>query len=175
MLRTHCVLHLYQILFLDKVPDYAAVNESVEFVKKLQGQKHADQTNAVLRNIIRNKDGIRYLNPEEDLIGYFSAYYSHPSWMVKRWVNRYGKDDTEKLLIANNNKPTMTLRVNGLVTDKNELMKLLDSVNLKFTEGKYHSEFIHLNNLTNIADWEYFGKGYFSIQDESTGFPCKIT
>ena len=51
---------LYQILFLDKVPDYAAVNEAVDFVKKLQGQKSADLTNAVLRNIIRSKDTIRY-------------------------------------------------------------------------------------------------------------------
>ena len=165
---------LYQILFLDKVPDYAAVNESVDFVKKLQGQKHADQTNAVLRNIIRNKDNIRYMNPEEDLVGYLSAYYSHPSWMVKRWINRFGKDDTEKLLIANNNKPSMSLRVNGLVTTKEELIRLLNQVDLKFAESKFHPEFIRLNNLTNIADWEYFKKGYFSIQDESTGYPVKL-
>ena len=165
---------LYQILFLDKVPDYAAVNEAVEFVKKLQGQKHADQTNAVLRNIIRSKDGIRYPDPGEDLVGYFSAYYSHPSWMVKRWVARFGKEETEKLLIANNSKPTMTLRINGLVTTKDELIKLLDSVDLKFTESKFLPEFIRLNNLTNIADWQYFQKGYFTIQDESTGFPVKL-
>lgn len=165
---------LYQILFLDKVPDYAAVNEAVDFVKKLQGQKHADQTNAILRNIIRNKDTIRYPDPEEDLIAYFSAYYSHPTWMVKRWIARFGKEETEKLLIANNNKPTLTLRTNGLVTNKEELIKLLKSVDLKFTESKFLPEFIRLNNLTNIADWEYFQKGYFTIQDESTGFPVKL-
>lgn len=165
---------LYQILFLDKVPDYAAVNESVEFVKKLQGQKHADQTNAVLRNIIRNKEQIRYPNPEEDIVGYYSSYYSHPTWMVKRWVNRFGNEETEKLLIANNNKPTMTLRVNNLVTNKDELKKLLDSVGLKYSDSRYLGEFIHLANLSNIMDWEYFQKGYFSIQDESTGFPVKL-
>jgi 16S rRNA (cytosine967-C5)-methyltransferase len=165
---------LYQILFLDKVPDYAAVNEAVEFVKKLQGQKYADQTNAILRNIIRSKDNIRYPDPEEDLIAYLSAYYSHPTWMVKRWVARYGKEETEKLLIANNNKPSLTLRVNNLISSKQELMKLLTSVDLKFTESKLLDEFIRLNNLTNIADWEYFQKGYFTIQDESTGMPVKL-
>ena len=67
---------LYQILFLDRVPDYAAVNEAVDFVKKLQGEKPAGLTNAVLRNIIRNKDGIRYPNPDEDIIGYLSALSS---------------------------------------------------------------------------------------------------
>lgn len=165
---------LYQILFLDKIPDYAAVYEAVEFVKKLQGQKYADLANAVLRNIIRNKEGIRYPNPEEDLIAYLSAYYSHPSWMVKRWVNRFGRENTEKLLIANNNKPILSLRVNNLVTTKEELKSLLDSVELKYTESKILPEFIRLNNLTNITDWEYFQKGYFSVQDESTGLPVKF-
>ncbi|MBU1099859.1 MAG: 16S rRNA (cytosine(967)-C(5))-methyltransferase RsmB [Bacteroidetes bacterium] len=165
---------LYQILFLDKVPEYAAVNEAVDFVKRLQGKKSADLTNAVLRNIIRSKNQIRYPDRKEDLIGYFSAYYSHPSWLVKRWINRYGEKFTEEFLIANNNKPSLTLRVNSIKTSKDELKKLLNDVDLKFTEAKYLPEFIRLNNLTNIVDWEYFQKGYFSIQDESTGFPCKI-
>jgi 16S rRNA (cytosine967-C5)-methyltransferase len=165
---------LYQILFLDKIPDYAAVNESVEFVKKLQGQKYADIANAVLRNIIRSKDGIRYPNPEEDLVGYLSAYYSHPNWIVKRWLSRFGQEETEKLLIANNNKPIITLRVNGIVTNKIEFLDLLKSVDLKFSESKYLEQFIRLNILTNIADWEFFQKGYFSLQDESTGFPVLL-
>jgi len=165
---------LYQILFLDKVPDYAAVNEAVEFVKKLQGQKYADLANAVLRNIIRSKESIRYPNPDEDLVAYLSAYYSHPTWMVKRWLKRFGREETEKLLIANNSKPVMALRVNNIVTNKEELKSLLDSVELKYTESKILPEFIRLNNLTNITDWEYFQKGYFSVQDESTGLPVKL-
>lgn len=165
---------LYQILFLDKVPEYAAVNEAVEFVKKLQGQKPADITNGVLRNIIRSKDSIRYPDPNEDIIAYFSAYYSHPSWMVKRWITRYGKDETEKLLISNNNKPILTIRVNGLVSNYEEMNSLLNSVDLKFTNGKFLPEFIRLNVLSNITDWEYFHKGYFTVQDESTGLPIKL-
>lgn len=165
---------LYQILFLEKVPDYAAVNEAVEFVKKLQGQAAADLTNAILRNIIRNKEGIRYPNPEEDVNAYLSAYFSHPTWLVKRWLARFGKDDTEKLLIANNNKPSLTIRINNLVTNPTEMKSLLNSVELKSSEGKYLKEFIRMNALTNITDWEYFTKGYFSVQDESTGFPIKL-
>lgn len=164
---------LYQILFLDRVPHHAAVNESVEFVKKLQGEKSANLTNAVLRNIIRNKNGIRYPNREEDPVGYLSAYFSHPSWMVKRWIARYGEHETEKLLIANNNKPLHTLRVNKIRTSVDQLKSLLKSVNLSYTEGKYLAEYLQLNVLTNITSWEYFQKGYFSIQDESTGFSCK--
>ncbi|KAF0139642.1 MAG: Ribosomal RNA small subunit methyltransferase B [Stygiobacter sp.] len=165
---------LYQILFLDKVPDYAAVNEAVEFVKKLQGQAAADLTNAVLRNIIRNKENIRYPNPDEDINNYLSAYFSHPTWLVKRWLARFGREETEKLLIANNNKPNLTIRVNNLLTNPTEMKSLLNSVELKFSEGKFLKEFIRMNSLTNITDWEYFAKGYFSIQDESTGFPIKL-
>ncbi len=165
---------LYQIMFLDKVPDYAAVNEAVEFVKRLQGKKPADLTNAVLRNIIRSKDGIRYPDSEEDLIGYLVAYYSHPGWLVKRWVNKFGQAFTEELMKANNNKPTLMLRVNKLKTSDEELKKLLTQVNLEYSSGRYMDEFIRMNSLSNITDWEFFKKGYFAIQDESTGMSCHL-
>ncbi len=165
---------LYQILFLDRVPDYAVVNEAVEFVKKLQGQKPADLTNAILRNIVKNKNGIRYPNPEEDIVGYLSAYYSHPSWMVKRYVKRFGRENTEKLLYANNEKPFLTLKINAVKTNPQEFRSLLEAVNLRFAPGKYLPEFFKLQNLTNITAWEYFAKGYFNIQDESAGLACKL-
>ncbi len=165
---------LYQILFLDRVPDHASVNEAVEFVKKLQGQKPADLTNAILRNIIRSKNGIRYPNPEDDLVGYLTAYYSHPSWMVKRYLARFGRENTEKLLNANNEKPYLTLKINTLKTNPEEFKKLLNSVNLKFNQGKYLPEFFKLQNLTNITAWEYYGEGYFNVQDESAGLACRF-
>jgi 16S rRNA (cytosine967-C5)-methyltransferase len=165
---------LYQILFLDRVPDHAAVNEAVEFVKRLQGQKPADLTNAILRNIIRCKNGIRYPDPEEDLAGYLAAFYSHPSWMVKRYLARFGREATEKLLNANNEKPFLTLRINALKVQPDEFRKLLQSVNLRYTPGRYLPEFFKLQNLTNITAWEYFTEGYFNIQDESAGLACRL-
>ena len=165
---------LYQILFLDRVPDYAAVNEAVEFVKKLQGAKPAGLTNAVLRNIIRNKDGIRYPNPNDDIIGYLSAYYSHPSWMVKRYLERFGREETEELLNANNEKPYLTLRLNAVRSQPEEFKSLLDSVHLRYNVGRYLAEFFKLQNLTNITSWEYFTRGYFNIQDESAGLACRL-
>jgi 16S rRNA (cytosine967-C5)-methyltransferase len=165
---------LYQILFLDRIPDHAAVNEAVEFVKRLQGQKPADLTNAILRNIIRSKNSIRYPDPEEDLIGYLSAYYSHPSWMVKRYVERFGREATEKLLTANNEKPYLTLRVNAIKTNVSQFKSLLESVNLKYKPGRFLNEFVQLQNLTNITAWEYYSKGYFNVQDESAGLACRL-
>jgi 16S rRNA (cytosine967-C5)-methyltransferase len=165
---------LYQIMFLDRIPDHAAVNEAVEFVKKLQGQKPADLTNAILRNIIRTKHAIRYPDPEEDLPGYITAFYSHPSWMVKRYLARFGREDTEKLLETNNERPQLTLKVNTVKTTPDEFKKLLSSVGLKYTSGKYLPEFIRLHNLSNITQWEYFNEGYFDIQDESAGLAVRL-
>jgi 16S rRNA (cytosine967-C5)-methyltransferase len=155
---------LYQILFLDKIPDHAAVNEAVEFVKRLQGQKPADLT----------KNSIRYPDPKEDLVGYLSAYYSHPSWMVKRWLNRFGQEGVEKLLNSNNEKPYLTLKINPLKVTPDEFSRLLSNVNLRYTQGKYIPEFFKLHNLTNITAWEYFTEGYFYIQDESAGIACRM-
>ena len=121
------------------MPDYAAVNEVVEFVKKLQGQKPADLVNAVLRNIIRSKNAIRYPDPGEDLLGILAAYYSHPSWMVKRYLARFGREDTEKLLAVNNEKPYLTLRINALKTKPDEFKHLLESVGLKYHQGALSS------------------------------------
>jgi 16S rRNA (cytosine967-C5)-methyltransferase len=165
---------LYQVMFLDRVPDYAAVNEVVEFVKRLQGQKPADLVNAVLRNIIRSKNAIRYPEPEEDLTGYLAAYYSHPSWLVKRYVQRFGREETEKLLFTNNEKPFLTLRINALKTKPDDFKQLLESVHLNYRQGVYLPEFFKLQNLTNITAWEYYSKGFFNIQDESAGLACRL-
>ncbi|MBE2281626.1 MAG: 16S rRNA (cytosine(967)-C(5))-methyltransferase RsmB [Ignavibacteriaceae bacterium] len=165
---------LYQVMFLDKVPEYAIVNEAVDFVKKLQGQKRADITNAVLRNIIRSKHQLRYPDPDENLLGYLVAYYSHPAWLVKRWLERYGRQNAESLMHANNERPYLTLKMNNLKVSEGEFESLLDSVGLKFTKGVFLKEYYKLNNLTNIKNWQYFQEGYFNVQDESAGIACKL-
>ena len=165
---------LYQIMFLDKVPEYAAVNEAVEFVKKLQGQKPADITNAILRNILKSKDNLRYPDPVQDEIGYLTTFYSHPTWIIKRWLPRFGREATEALLAANNERPVLTLRVNTKKVSQQDFENLLSSVNLKFIKGRYYPEFLKLTNLSNITQWQYFTEGYFNIQDESAGLACRL-
>ncbi len=165
---------VYQILFLDKIPDYAIVNDAVEYVKHFQGQKAANLTNAVLRNIIRSKNKISFPSPADDPVYYISNYYSHPVWLVKRWVRRYGKKFAEKLAIANNEKPLLTIRVNNLKSSPEAIKKLLKEKNTDFTEGKYLPGYFNLNVSTGVTDWEEFKKGFFTIQDESTGLPCYL-
>ena len=165
---------LYQIMFLDKVPHHAAVNEAVEFVKRIRGDKAGNLVNAVLRNIIRNLDGIHYPDVTIDAAQYLAVMYSHPVWAVRRWMNRFGFAETEKLLQANNERPTLSLRINTSKTTVERFLELLATQNVVFEKSKHLGNFVKTSNLSNISQTEMFRKGYFSVQDESAGLACQL-
>ncbi len=163
---------LYQILFLDRVPHHAAVNEAVEFIKKIRGEKPANLVNAVLRNIIRSLDAIRYPDPAQELVQYLSAYYSHPSWIVKRWLARFEREETEKLLAANNDIPELTLRINRLKIDPVKFLGMLDSHGISYHGSAFFDYVIKVPSLAGISQMDLFRMGYFSVHDESAVLPC---
>lgn len=165
---------LYQILFLDRIPHAAAVNEAVEFVKRIRGEKPAGLVNAVLRNIIRNMEGIRYPDRAEDELQYLSVVYSHPYWMVKRWMRRFGYDDTQKLLIANNERPELSLRINKLKISPGEFLTLLEQQQIQFKGSEHIDYFVKVKTLSKIGQMDLFRNGMFTIQDESAAFPCLL-
>ena len=165
---------LYQIMFLDKVPHHAAVNEAVEFVKRIRGEKAANLVNAVLRNIIRNIDGIHYPDVTIDAGQYLAVMYSHPLWVVRRWMNRFGYAETEKLLQSNNERPTLSLRINTSKITVEKFLELLTSQNVAFEKSKYLHNFIKTSSLSNVSQTELFRRGYFSVQDESAGIACQL-
>jgi 16S rRNA (cytosine967-C5)-methyltransferase len=165
---------LYQILFLDKVPHSAAVNESVEFIKRLRGQKVADLVNGVLRNIVRNLENIRYPDANEDKIQHLAVVESHPSWMVKRWVARFGYDEAKKLLAANNERPDLTLRVNRLKIDFNYFLSQLDVHQIQFSRSEYLDFFVRVKHMAGIGGSDMFRQGFFVVQDESAGLAVQL-
>lgn len=165
---------LYQILFLDRLPHYAAVNEAVEFVKRLRNDKAAGLVNAVLRNIIRNLQNLQWPKAEEDILQYLSINYSHPLWLVKRWLNRFGKEETEKLLIANNEIPSLMLRVNKVKIQPSEFLSILDQNQIQYQGSSFLDYFIKVKSLSGIAQLDIFQKGLFSIQDESAALPVLL-
>ena len=164
---------IYQILFLDRVPDSAICNESVKLTKKYANQRTANFVNGVLRNIIRNKDNIGF--PKEDnLLEYLSIKYSHPLWLVDLWLNSYGAEFTKELLKSNNKVPPLTIRVNKLKTSKEDLLNLLDLSNISWNMGLYNNEAISIKGISSLENLDLFKKGYFQIQDESSMLASKI-
>ena len=165
---------LYQILFLDRIPHAAAVNEGVEFIKRIRGDKPAGLVNAVLRNVIRNIEGIRYPDKAEDEVQYLAVVYSHPHWMVKRWLKRFGYDETQKLLIAQNERPSLSLRINKLKTDPGYVLSQLDQQGIQYVGSSYIDYFVKVKGLSKIGQMELFRKGMFTIQDESAALPSLL-
>jgi 16S rRNA (cytosine967-C5)-methyltransferase len=165
---------LYQILFLDRVPHAAAVNEGVEFVKRIRGDKPAGLVNAVLRNIIRNIEGIRYPERTEDEVQYLAVTGSHPYWLVKRWMRRFGFDETQKLLAANNERPELSLRINKLKVAPAQFLTLLEQQQIAFHGSKHIDYFVKVKSLSRIGQMDLFRNGMFTIQDESAALPCLL-
>ena len=165
---------LYQILFLDRIPHAAAVNEGVEFIKRIRGEKPAGLVNAVLRNIIRNIDGIRYPAPEDDPVQYLAVYYSHPHWMVRRWVARFGVEETTKLLIAANERPPLTLRINRLKIEPGAFLRQLEQLGITYTGSSRVAWFVRVKALARIGQMDLFRSGMFTVQDESAALPILL-
>jgi len=165
---------LYQLLFLHRIPHSAAVNEAVEFVNKQRGQKAADMVNAILRNIIRNIEGLRYPEADQDLSHHLAVVYSHPIWMVRRWLKRHGEKNTRLLLEALNQRGEITLRINPLKIDIDHFLEILQKNNVTTTRSTYLPSFVKVRNLASVSDSDHYLKGYFTIQDESAGLAVQL-
>jgi 16S rRNA (cytosine967-C5)-methyltransferase len=158
----------YQIMFLKKIPDYAAINESVEVVKKLQGEKTAGIVNGVLRNLARNLDNIRYPKRDNDPIYYLSVMESHPRWLVRRWVDQFGEESAEVILQANNRRPYVPVRINTLQTTAEEVEAFFHEEDLRYIKSEYTDRsYILKSPRMDITQTELFKSGKITIQDPS--------
>lgn len=162
---------IYQIVFLD-ISDYASVNETVNLAKKYD-KKSSGFVNAILRNLIRNKDEILKIDAENENM-YYSIKYSYSPWMIKTFIKDFGKEFTEDLLEANNEKPNLYIRVNTLKITREELMKELDKISIKSYKVNDIEEALRVENLKNIENNDLFKKGFFTIQDISSMIVGKV-
>lgn len=166
---------LYQIMFLDRVPASAAIDESVEMVKRKQGRKTAGLVNGVLRNISRNVKNIRYPKEFDDRAFYISVMESHAKWMVFRWMERWGENDTVKLLRANNKIPFTSYRVNILKTSVEEIKIRLYEMGVNYNFSPFiDTSFKNLTRNIDLTRSELFQNGLITIQDTSASLIGKL-
>lgn len=170
--RIFLEMGIYQILFLDSVSDYAAVNETVNLVNEFD-KKSSGFVNAILRNVIRQKETIAKVDITDNIM-YLSTKYSYKPWMIKNWVEKFGQEFTEDLLDANNEKPSIYIRVNTLKTTREELMSKLSDMNIKCFKVSTLEEAIRVENLKNIENNKLFKDGLFTVQDISSMIVGKI-
>jgi 16S rRNA (cytosine967-C5)-methyltransferase len=162
-------LGLYQLLYLKSVPDHAAVNESVELAKGYGYKGASGLVNAVLRRAIRSGGEIPYPDIQANPVGHISARYSHPKWLVKRWIGRYGVDETIQLCSANNLRPPLYLRTNILKTSRDELMRSLQEEGASVIASDNLPESVELTELSSpMNELSAYKLGWFQVQDESS-------
>lgn len=152
---------IYQMYFLDKVPDYSIVDESVNLAKIYGNRGSISFTNGILRSISK-KDAPQI--KIEDSIDNLSTFYSHPKFYTEYFYNNYGEEFTKKLLKANNEMPPFTIRVNTLKTSKSDLMSNLKELGFEIEETVYEYA-LNILNPKGIIDTKYFEEGHFYVQD----------
>ena len=165
---------VYQLFFMDRVPDSAAINEAVKLAKKRGFTGLSGFVNGVLRNIARNKDSISLPNKDEDLVKYFEIKYSMPGELVKHFIDEYGEDKAEEIFEVFEKKQPITARVNIYKNSKDEIVKKLTGEEVKVSTDTVFPESIKILELDSLNFLESFEEGDFVIQDESSQFIGKI-
>lgn len=164
-----CLLRmsLYQLLYLDKIPDHALVHEAVNIAKKRGHQGISGMVNGVLRNILRNKESLQ-LSPALSPLERIALEHSHPEWLVKRWIEQFGIEITEQMCRANNIPPHGSIRVNRLKNNRDDLLRRLRDSGKEAELSVVSPYGILLIGEGNPARLPEFGRGEITIQDESS-------
>ncbi|WP_280146028.1 16S rRNA (cytosine(967)-C(5))-methyltransferase RsmB [Bacillus amyloliquefaciens] len=158
-------LSAYQMEYLEKIPDRAAIHEAVEIAKKHGHKGIASFVNGILRSLQR--EGAPSFAEIEDPVLRLSTETSHPEWLVKEWVEAYGFEAAEKICRIHLVPPKQTLRVNQIKADKETLLNEMENAGLEAEGGDLSPDAIKLLK-GNIASTEFFQNGQVSIQDESS-------
>lgn len=165
---------IYQISFMDKVPQSAAVNESVKLAKKYGNVGAAKYVNAILRNYCRKMDVINYPEKDSDIVKYLSVMNSYPEWIVKTLIDDFGKEFTEDYLSASNGIAPLSVRVNKLRADKNSLKESLSEKGIEVSEGIYLDDALMLRGVSGIENLQEYKDGYLTVQDESSMIAARV-
>ena len=155
-------LGVYQLMFMGSVPAYAAIAQTVELAKRRHGLGASKLVNAVLRRTDRERDQLATA-PPADAIDALALRYSHPRWLISRWVERWGEQDTERLLTLNNAEAPIVIRPFGIVREQLEAM--LEEAGVHIAEAPYARNSIAISGGTTFTELGAFKKGLFFVQD----------
>ena len=164
--KTILQMGLYQLIFMNSVPQYAAVNETVKLAMKYVVGREAF-VNGVLRGYLRKKDKIVFPDEKKNPVEYLSVKYSYAKWIVKQWIEQYGIEKAEELLKAGNETPELSLRTNVSLITRDELKKRLAAQGIEVTSGRLSDRCIFAKG-SDILSTPEFKEGLFSVQDEAS-------
>jgi 16S rRNA (cytosine967-C5)-methyltransferase len=168
-------LSAYQLLYLDRIPAHAAVNEAVTIAKRRGHAGISGMVNGVLRSLDRNR---AELTPSAiqlaDPIATVALRHSYPEWLVRRWADVYGIDGAEAICEAGNRSPHASIRVNALQGGREELLEQLKAEGLQAEPSALAPAGIIVESGGNLADLDGFRTGRWSLQDESSMLVAEV-
>lgn len=158
----------YQIYYMDKIPDSAAVNEAVTLAKAAGKGKAAGFVNGLLRSLLRQKGTAVFPPQRQNRLQQLSVRNSCPVWMLQMWESTYGEQVTRELLEVSFCRPPLFARVNSLRTTKEELIRLLAEEGVQAVPVPFLPNALELTNTGAVAQGTCFQNGLFHIQDTSS-------
>ena len=158
----------YELLFLDRVPAYATVNELVELARKRAGPGKAKLVNAVLRRIADREPEAWSPPPSSGRMADASARVSHPSWLVRMWRDQFGAEESRLLMEANNEEAPLVLRANGRRIGRDELVRRLRSRGVDARPGAWSPLAVRLRGAASPGVLPEFREGLCQVQGEAS-------
>lgn len=164
-----CILRsaVYQLKYMDSVPNSAACNEAVKLATKKGFASLKGFVNGVLRSIERNLDQITYPK-EENLFDYLSVKYSMPEWILNKWLTQYDRETVETMLADFQAEKPTTIRMNRNVMSKEMLIESLEKQGVHVENHPYHDDALWISSYDYLADLDSFQEGAFHVQDISS-------
>ncbi|MBR4983001.1 MAG: 16S rRNA (cytosine(967)-C(5))-methyltransferase RsmB [Lachnospiraceae bacterium] len=170
LIRALMRMSVYQILYMDSIPDSAVCNEAVKLAALHKFTSLKGFVNGVLRNIVRNKENISYPEKEKDLMKYLSITYSLPEWMVEHFLKEHGKEKTEKICKGLLQERPVTVRIKESLTakEKQQLLERWKQQGIEINEHPYLPYAYVLEKTEGIKNMAGFEEGMFAVQDVSS-------
>ena len=159
---------VYQLKYMDKVPDSAACNESVELAKRFGHAGVAKFVNGVMRTMVREPEKGAFPEGKGNATVQLALTEQHPEWLVRRWIKEFGYDEAAKLCAFNNQQAPLSVRANTLKTNRSELMLQLISVGVDCQQSVFTPEGVIINSHGSLDDLQVLQDGYCQVQDESS-------
>lgn len=168
VIRNLLRLSVYQMKYMDNVPDSAACNEAVKIAVKKGFGSLRGFVNGVLRNISRDLDQVKYPDPLKNHAEYLSVKWSMPLWIVELWLKDYGKEKTEEILDGFYQERPTTIRVNEAQITKAELMEKLTAEGVTVAEHPFLASALLISGYDYLGILASFEEGDFQVQDAAS-------
>ena len=165
---------VYQIRYLDTIPDRAVAYEAVETAKRWGHQGIASFVNGIIRNILRRPEEPSYPSKQRHLAKYIALKNSIPEWLADMWLEQLGQPVVEEFLQVTNLPPAFTVRRNQLKIQHDAFVDQLDQLGIEWEQSPFVDEAFYLKHIGDVSKNPAFVQGLFTIQDESSMFVAKV-